>query len=397
MGRGARSLAGVVMAGFSSCVIAQSWSGIVAPEARHFFNDGLSPAQSQNALSVSGEVEYNQPFAEGRGTFDARVFGRWDEQDDERSHADLRELSWVLAQNHWEWRAGVRKVFWGVTESRHLVDVINQTDLVENPDGEDKLGQPMLNAAYIGEAGTLDFFYLPYFRERTFPGESGRPRSPLVVDTDQAQYEHHRREYHPDWAVRWSRVIGVWDMGLSHFYGTSRDPLLLPGQDAAGSPVLVPRYEIVHQTGLDIQATIESWLWKLEYVHRIDPGSVYNALVAGFEYTLFGISEGPSDLGLILEYLYDDRDEQATTPFEKDVMIGARWVANDVQSTEVLFGVFADVGGDGLGYNLEASRRLGDSWKLTAEVRTYSSDDPGDAMYALRQDDYVLVELARYF
>lgn len=153
----------------------------------------------------------------------------------------------------------------------------------------------------------------------------------------------------------------------------------------------------MHQTGLDIQATIESWLWKLEYVHRIDPGSVYNALVAGFEYTLFGISEGPSDLGLILEYLYDDRDELAATPFEKDVMIGARWVANDVQSTEVLFGVFADVGGDGLGYNLEASRRLGDSWKLTAEARTYSSDDPGDAMYGLRQDDYVLAELARYF
>ena len=46
-------------------------------------------------------------------------------------------------------RLGLRKVYWGVTESQHLVDVINQTEGVENLDGEDKLGQPMLNLALI--------------------------------------------------------------------------------------------------------------------------------------------------------------------------------------------------------------------------------------------------------
>ena len=50
---------------------------------------------------------------------------------------------------------GVRRVFWGVAESNHLVDVINQTDAIENPDQEDKLGQPMLNLAYV------EYFCLP--------------------------------------------------------------------------------------------------------------------------------------------------------------------------------------------------------------------------------------------
>ena len=39
---------------------------------------------------------------------------------------------------------GAAKVFWGTAESRHLVDIINQTDAVEDIDEEDKLGQPMV-------------------------------------------------------------------------------------------------------------------------------------------------------------------------------------------------------------------------------------------------------------
>ena len=67
-------------------------------------------------------------------------------------------------------------MFWGVTELRHLVDIINQTDLVENLDGEQKLGQPMVQLTLLKDWGTLDFFAMPYFRERTFTGPDGRPR-----------------------------------------------------------------------------------------------------------------------------------------------------------------------------------------------------------------------------
>ncbi|MDA7657788.1 hypothetical protein N8737_03705, partial [Verrucomicrobia bacterium] len=101
-------------------------------------------------------------------------FGRYDGADSERSHVDLREFHIQRIADQWEWRVGVSKVFWGVTESQHLVDVINQTDLVENVDGEDKLGQPMVNLSWISDqAGVIDLFYLPYFRERTFPGRGG--------------------------------------------------------------------------------------------------------------------------------------------------------------------------------------------------------------------------------
>ena len=42
----------------------------------------------------------------------------------------------------------------------------------------------MVRLALIRDWGTLTFFALPYFRERTFRGEKGRLRAQFVWDTD---------------------------------------------------------------------------------------------------------------------------------------------------------------------------------------------------------------------
>lgn len=324
---------------------------------------------------------------------------REDEHDDARSQTDIRELSWLKAGDIWELRLGIRKVYWGVTESQHLVDIINQSDLAANTDGEDKLGQPMLNLALIGDYGTVDLFVLPYFRERTFPGEEGRFRGQLYVDTEQdAIYQSKDKEQHIDYAVRWAKSIDVWDIGLSHFYGTSRDPRFTPGLNSKGQTVLIPNYDLIHQTGLDIQATIGSWLWKLEYIHRSSDIETYDAATAGLEYTWYGILSTPTDLGLVLEYLYDDRGDDATSPLENDVLLALRFTLNDTQSTDALLGVIKDRNKDTMIYSVEASRRLGDAWKLSLEARFYENVESSEqVVYSLRNDDYVQVELAYYF
>ena len=79
-----------------------------------------------------------------------------------RTHADLREAYFLLfgeiGDGEWELRVGIDQVFWGVTESQHLVDIINQIDLVEHPNGETKLGQPMVNITYSSDWGIVEFF-----------------------------------------------------------------------------------------------------------------------------------------------------------------------------------------------------------------------------------------------
>jgi hypothetical protein len=108
-------------------------------------------------------------------------FFRIDAHDDNRSHWDVRELGLTYLGDRVTAFAGVGQAFWGVMEVRHLVDIVNQIDAVEDLDGEDRLGQPMVSVTVEGDWGALDLYYLPVFRERTFPNADARLRGPLPI------------------------------------------------------------------------------------------------------------------------------------------------------------------------------------------------------------------------
>jgi hypothetical protein len=381
------------------CAAAQGgeWSGNIAGELRLFPFDPVHEEQHGDNLSLSLEPEYYHRWEERSQSLTFRPFLRLDQHDPERTHADIREFYWQKTAERWELRLGIRKVFWGVTESQHLVDVINQTDLVEDPDGEEKLGQPMLNLALIGNWGTLDLFLLPGFRERTFAGSRGRLRPPLPVDTDNPEYESGAGEYPLDWAARWSRSLGNWDVGLSHFSGTNREPRLKPRFSTSELLKLVPYYDQIDQTGLDVQLTKGSWLWKLEAIHRSGQGESFEALTAGFEYTIYGMFDTAADVGLLAEYLYDSRGDDAPLPFENDLFLGMRVGFNDTQTTELLAGAIVDPDSSATIASLELSRRLGSSWRLNIEARSFFGQPKSDPGFVFRSDDYLQIELAWYF
>ncbi|ATI02392.1 MULTISPECIES: hypothetical protein [Cycloclasticus] len=378
---------------FLSSGFASEWSGYVAGEYRYFTQSALDQQQFNDAsVSFSAAPEFYHSWNDGDDAFIFSSFFRWDEQDPQRTHIDLRELMWIHAERDWEVRLGVGKVFWGVTESQHLVDIINQSDMVENFDGEDKLGQTMLNLSLIKDWGTVDLFVLPGFKERTFSGKDGRFRPTPAID-DHTAYQSDSKDKHVDYAVRWSQTFDDWDVGVSHFYGTSREPRIIPTATAGGI-ALVPFYDLINQTGLDVQATLDEWLWKVELIHRSGQGETFNAFTGGFEYTFVGVMESAADVGLIAEYLYDDRG--ADVAFDNDIFVGARLAMNDAASSELLFGVIADVDQNTQFYSLEGSRRIGVSWVLSVEARFISAAS-NDALAPFRQDDVIQLEFARHF
>ena len=114
--------------------------------------------QHSNYLSTALESEFYYRSDSDDSSLLFKPYIRLDQYDSQRSHGDIRELYWLNSAGNWQFKAGISKVFWGVTESQHLVDVINQTDLVENIDGEDKLGQPMVQLSYEKHSGLLDIF-----------------------------------------------------------------------------------------------------------------------------------------------------------------------------------------------------------------------------------------------
>ena len=389
--------------------VAAEWRGNVTADYLWFARDAAFPKQEESYVSASIEPEFFHDWNNGYDLFTFTGFYRKDQHDDERSHGDIRELSWLHAGDGWEVVAGISKVFWGVTESIHLIDVINQSDTVENLDGEDKLGQPMISASLIRDWGVVTGFILPGFRERTFPGEKGRPRFAIPIDTDNPVYQSSDEEHHVDFAIRYTHSIGDWDIGLAHFNGTSREPRFMangPFVIVNGEPrpsSITPVYEQIKQTSIDLQAIIGSWLWKLEAINRSGQGETFASAAAGFEYTLVGILDSNMDLGIIAEYLYDGRDDDVTTspfsssPFQDDLVLGTRLTLNDAQSTELLASVIGDLEGNGLSYNVEASRRIGDSWKLSFEARGVSDIKQNSTFASFIKDNRVRTELAYFF
>ncbi len=381
---------------------AGEWRGKFGLEARAFAKDPLFATQSNTQLALSFEPEFFHDWDDGRQRIVFAPFLRLDQRDPERTHGDLREAYWQRSLDSVEISSGLRRVFWGVTESVHLVDIINQTDFVENVDGEDKLGQPMVSLRWLKDWGTVDLFVLTGFRERTFPGEDGRPRLPLPIRDDLAGFESGREDRRVDLAVRYSHYFGDFDIGLAHFSGTLREPrfeaALVPamGDQLTPSLFLIPNYDRLEQTSLDLQATKGAMLWKLEMLSRENFDGRSTAFVAGFEYTFSGIFESAVDLGVIAEYIFDDQPAIRTS-FRNEVALGGRFAFNDVQDTELLAFAVVDADTQTSLVSLEGGRRFGQSWRLSLEGRLFLNPDPEDFLFGLRDDDYVQLTLERFF
>ncbi len=404
-------VAGLLLGTLSTFAIAAAPTieGEVALQSRFHPQEEARPQQSATDNSVSALAEVYWESEDRNHSFTFAPFGRAAIEAEARSHADIRELYWNGVFDDLEIRAGISKVFWGKTEILHLVDVINQDDNLENLDGEDKLGQPMLRISYRVPNGQLIGFVLPYFRERAYLDPSDRLSAPLKVDEDNPVYQSDDEESHIDWALRWQGYVGNLDFGLAHFSGTARDPQFVPNNFTQPTRLL-PVYPLLDQTSMDAQLTLGSWLLKLEALYRdtavltptaTGPAFVddsYSAATGGFEYTLYGVFESDADLGLLAEYLWDERGKDADTPFQNDLFVGGRLALNDMAGTAILGGAVVDLDNDSLFLNLEATARLNGSTAVGIQARLFSHIDPADStFYAIRNDDYIELEITRYF
>lgn len=397
-----QTLALLVLLVFCATTSAQlTYDGSVELEQRYFFDTepgGLSDSRGQTSVRL--EMEFFTDWNDGSDQLIFEPLLRIDSLDDERTHADIRQLIWSHFGENYEFSAGIGRVFWGVTESQQLVDIINQTDGVENIDGEDKLGQPMLRYSYFNELGNLDAFLLPYFRTRTFEGPDGRLNGNLVVDNDRELFESTAAENNLDFALRYSNTFGDWGVGLAWFSGTSREPDLFRFIDFENGTT-TPYYPQIDQFSTDIQLTTDAWLIKLEAIQRdFDDPLLENfaASTLGFEYTFVGILGTVYDLGLLSEYSWDERGEQATSIAQNDIFVGARLALNDISDSQLLLGFSNDLdNSDSKVIFVEAATRVASALTLNVEMRYFSSDTVSDPLFQLADDSFIQIGLEYFF
>ena len=386
-------------------------SGRLAMEGRWFPNEAAHRGQRDGSVGLVAEPTLYLEHPDG-GSFTLTPHYRHDGADPERSNADLREayllLFGELGDGEWEARLGVDRVFWGVAEFHHLVNIVNQVDLTDHPNEESRMGQLMAHLTWSADWGVLEFFAMPFHRERTLPGRKGRLRTGVPFDRKRVSYESGAGEWHVDLAARYSRSVGPLDVGVSVFDGTSREPSFIPTPRGA-TFTLVPHYAQIRQYGLDAQLTIESWLIKLEAirregaVNRPPPGALlgekqdYAAFVGGVEYTFSGVFDSDADISLLGEWSYDERGRRSPNRYQNDVFFASRLALNDVENTELVVSAIADMDHSTRLLGFEAKRDLSDSWTATVEGAVMLDVGEKDVIYDTRRDGYVLLNATYSF
>ena len=392
------SVAAIVLSGITQMVFAaSSIDGHVRADVRYFLDTSGHRLQSNQISTVlTIEPSWRYESVDRQQLFRMSLSGRVGNIDSQQDAANVKELLFSKFSDDWELHAGIGEYFWGVTESQHVVDIINQLDLVQNIDGEEKVGQAVVNLTKFTDVGTLDFFLLPGFQERRYPGMKGRLRTQLPVDAALTRFESAAGRHRLDLAARFFGTFGASELGVSVFSGTSRAPQLSPAVNEAGTAVLAPYYPVIAQWGIDAQYTRNDALWKWEAIRRTVGGSAYYAVTGGIEYGIYGIFETDTDLSVLFEPSFDSR-ALAAGPFDRDVFVGLRLSFNDAQSTEIVGGLLADTDRSSRMVNLEASRRLGADWTMKLQARLFRNIAADDPLAAYRADSFVSWRLSRFF
>ena len=288
-------------------------------------------------------------------------------------------------------------LFWGKVESYNPVDIVNSRDFSRGLMRSEKRGAPMARVSWPLGPGQLDLMAID-FVENEYPALSARERPSLRI-TESTSYSGGAKRDDMAKAIRWSGYFGDIDLGLSWFRGTGHSPRLLPQTDGT----LKPDYSRITQAGLDIQYLRGDTALKAEIIRRkgqydrLGTARSYRAGVFGVEHNLYDITGDGRDLVLLAEYARDSRKGLSHSGFQNDLTLGARWVWNDVEDTQVLGLLTRDLDNAAQTMTVSIGRRLTDELTFEASGRLVERYERDPNSTALSKDSAVIASVTYSF
>ena len=369
-----------------------SFNSMIGLETRLFTESAELGTNNQssfhNYLSFSHEIFYKRE----KNSFFVDIYGNRDFSESGRTYLDIREGFYQNIREGFDITVGISHVFWGVAESVHLVDVINQTDASGDITGEDKLGQPMVRINLFKDWGDVSIYLLPYFRTRNYPSSPGRLSTNLPISKNPT-FEAKEKEKHVDYALRFQNYFGNFDIGFSYFRGTSREPML----SVQAESIDVDYFQI-NRAGLDVQYTAQSLLYKLEVIGQRRYSKSFFAAVVGIENTLYGIFKA-HDLGLLAEYQWDERDNKILprVSSQNDLFVGLRYTFNNAQDSALLAGGLYDIDDKTIVYSVEAETRITQNLRAKMNAHFFTNVSENNLLRPFYRDDFVSIKIERFF
>ncbi|CBL44583.1 Hypothetical protein HDN1F_10000 [gamma proteobacterium HdN1] len=366
----AAQLLSVSVLAYSAHCPAAEWAGWINGEGRYYAQTG-EQVEEQVYPSVAAQLEFSHTF-NAQDQLTAVLFARGERVDDEGNFADVREFLWLHSTDAYQFRAGIGQVSWGVNELFKITDLINQKDRAELP-YQRKLGQPMMSFSFYAGEDLVELYALEGLRSAWYPGKDGRLRYPIMVDTDKEEYEWGATG-RLDLAGRWKTTRWNTEFALSHFYGVTRDPYFIFNYDF-NHPRMIPVYEKVNQSSLEMQKVIGDVLMRAEFTYQTGSLEPFKSVAGGFEYTFGSLFDSDLDLTWYVEGIWDSRKHIYGTLLDHDVGIAARLALNDERDSNLVLGVIADTKYNEAFGTVFWSNSFGQSWSLNVTGQYFYAND----------------------
>ncbi len=325
-------------------------------------------------------------------------FARLDAEYDDRNSTQIKEFELEYLNGRNLFHIGQRLLSWSTVETVNVLpitvaDVVNQRDIQGDPDGQEKLGRPMLSYTILGETTQLELHYMPFFVERLQPLIQSREHFAggnfsIIED---GIYTDEDEETKASYAAKFEWVVGANNLALFHYSGYRNEPLYTP----IDNENLQQLYFSTNTSGITLQSSISSWLIKLEAAYNDTEENndyvlphEYSSFIGGVEYTLIRPNKH-ADLGFFVEYVYDSRDSGPfRTPFEDDLFYGFRWASNNHDDATLLGGVLSDLDDHANIFHLNYKQRIGNDFGIDITARFYDIKD--DTLMIVYENEHLL-------
>ena len=345
-----------------------------------------TPLSFDNDLTVELKMVGQHQLSEWTLEYD--LIGRKSQNDEGKNIVEPRQFFIGRSIGEVDVYIGNRQLFWGVAESKNVVDFVNQKDAAAGRSSENKLGAPSVSLEFYLSDAEFQYVYMPVFRERTFNDEFAHPG--LGLSLNDADFSDEKGFYGGDHAFRYSNSLGDLDFGINGFYGTAREPIISVDGNNSATPYY-PEYKAV---GVDLQYTSDNTLYKAEVAIGEQDVTDTTAYVVGIENTLYSVGHSNWDLGIIVETQYDDRPQAISPRFD---VAGLRLIANNANDTNALLLYFQDEARKQKSYVLQFSHRLRNGFTLEVEYTEFYSSDAALPFHNLMDDTSLQIGVGVYF
>ncbi len=325
---------------------------------------------------------------------DTELLMHIDFYNNELSHVDIKQLIASYSISNLTFKVGVDEINWSITETRSLTNIVNQVNSINSIYDDEYLGQPLVGLQILEDDFAFNIYLMPYFRERFFPPMKSRRRLALPV-ADKSIYESKKRRHHLDLAARYLHYLGDFEVALSYFRGTNRRPIMMIYHNN-NEPKIQAYYPQSEQLGLTMLLSTDNTIFKSEIVTLRSQDSNYLSGDIAIEHSISFVDWGP-DIDLFIEYLWDERKNNADTPYQNDIATTVKLNFNDLESTALRLSWIRDLSNKGNLIRLFFNRRINDSIKLNVDITLIAGTRSYDPLFFIADDDFIKISLSYSF